>query len=86
MPAISRFFGIVIAMYFNDHNPPHFHAKYQEHEATVSIESLTVLDGSLPARAIGLVLEWAALHQADLTANWARARQGVPLEPVPPLE
>lgn len=86
MPAISRFFGIVIAMYFDDHNPPHFHARYQEHEATVSIESLAVLEGSLPARALRLVLGWAALHQAELARNWERARRGVLLEAISPLK
>lgn len=59
MPRLSAFFGIVIAMYHNDHAPPHFHAIYQSHEALVSIESLEILRGSLPRRAFALVLEWA---------------------------
>lgn len=63
MPEISRFYGIVIKMYFGDHPPPHFHAEYGEHEAVVGIETLTVIAGRLPPRAIGLVSEWASLRQ-----------------------
>ena len=86
MPRISEFFGIVIAMYFNDHAPPHFHAKYAEHEATFGIDALGVLEGSLPRRAKGLVEEWAALHRDELAANWDLARQGRPLNRIDPLE
>ena len=59
MPEISRFFGIVILMFYNDHSPPHFHARYGEHRATIAIEPLAVLTGLLPPRALGLVMEWA---------------------------
>lgn len=62
LPTISMFFGILIRMYFNDHAPPHFHAHYNEHEAVIAIESLAVLEGALPRRALGLVLDWAELH------------------------
>lgn len=62
MPTISMFFGILIRMYFNDHPPPHFHARYNEHEAVIAIEPLSVIEGSLPKRALSLVLEWAALE------------------------
>lgn len=86
MPEISRFFGIVITMYFNDHAPPHFHAKYQEHEAQVRIESLEVLRGTLPRRALALVLECAALHRAELRGNWDKARQGMSPDPIDPLD
>jgi hypothetical protein len=79
MPRISEFFGIVIAMYYNDHVPPHFHAKYAEYEAEVAIQSLEVLAGSLPRRALALVLEWAAVHREELRANWEAAREGKPL-------
>ena len=68
MPEISRFFGIVIAMYYSDHAPPHFHAKYGDHEATLRIADGAV-DGRLPRRALSLVLEWYALHQAELLEN-----------------
>lgn len=86
MPEISRFFGIVITMYFNDHAPPHFHAKYQEHEAQVLIGSLEVLRGVLPRRALALVLEWAALHRDELRVNWDKARQGLSPDPIEPLD
>lgn len=64
---------------------PHFHALYAEHEASIAIETLDVLAGSLPDRAERLVLEWAALHRAELQLDWARARAGEPLEPIEPL-
>jgi hypothetical protein len=86
MPRISEFFGIIIAMYFNDHSPAHFHARYAEHEAVVVIDSLELYEGSLPRRALALVLEWAALHRPELRSNWEKARQGLPLAPIAPLE
>lgn len=63
MPEVSRFYGIVIKMFFDDHNPPHFHAQYSGQEVLVDIRTLAIISGRLPARAIGLVAEWAALHQ-----------------------
>lgn len=86
MPEISRFFGIVIKMFFSDHAPPHFHAEYAEHEALVTIETLEVLRGELPRRALALVLEWAAAHRDELRVDWNRARSGQTLEPIAPLE
>lgn len=85
MPVISRFLGIAIAILYRDHNPPHFHAIYGEYEITVAIEDGTVT-GRLPRRAQALVLEWLALHRDELRDNWARARAGEPLVPIPPLE
>lgn len=73
-------------MYYNDHAPPHFHAKYAEHEATFGIDTLHALEGSLPRRAAALVLEWAALHREDLAANWDLAREGKRPNRIPPLE
>ena len=73
MPEISRFYGVIVRMYFGDHSPPHFHAFYGGREALVSIDDLRVLAGSLPPRALGLVIEWAALHQEELRACWGRA-------------
>jgi hypothetical protein len=70
MPEISRFFGIIITMYFGDHAPPHFHAQYGKSKATIGINDLTVGVGSLPPRALGLVMEWAAKHQGELMRNW----------------
>jgi hypothetical protein len=86
VPAISRFFGIVIAMYYDDHIPAHFHVRYAEHRAKVAIDTLDVTDGELPRRALALVLEWAVLHRNELHDNWQRAREGLPLEPIEPLE
>jgi hypothetical protein len=85
MPRIE-FFGIVIAMYYNDHVPPHFHAKYAGHEAEVAIQSLEVLNGFLPRRALALVLEWAAEHREELRTNWEAAREGKPLARIRGLE
>ncbi len=86
MPRISRFFGITIAMFYNDHAPPHFHAFYGEYEAVIAIETLEVREGSLPRRALALVLEWATVRRVELMADWERARQGLPLESIEPLE
>jgi hypothetical protein len=74
VPKLSEFFGISIYMYFRDHPPSHFHARYGEAEALVSVEDLSVLEGSLPPRALGLVMEWASLHQDELVAAWRRAQ------------
>lgn len=86
MPRISEFFGIVIAMYYNDHAPPHFHARYAEHEATFRIDTLAVLEGSLPRRAAALVVEWATAHGPELSEDWDLARAGQPLNRIAPLE
>ena len=85
MPEISRFYGIVIKMYFADHAPPHFHAEYAEHEARIAIGSLAVLSGDLPPRAMGLVAEWTTLHQKELQALWERAGKLEPLSRLDPL-
>ena len=85
MPRIRAFSGIVIAMYYRDHAPPHFHAVYGEHEATIVITTLAVLSGDLPSRALRLVQEWAELHKADLQTNWDAARAHAPLATIEPL-
>ncbi|MEK7327315.1 MAG: DUF4160 domain-containing protein [Chloroflexota bacterium] len=86
MPEISRFFGIIIRMYFDDHKPPHFHAIYGADEAQISISPIRILNGNLPRRALSLVLEWAALHQTELTENWRRLQHNESAQKVPPLE
>ncbi|MBI2402290.1 MAG: DUF4160 domain-containing protein [Gemmatimonadetes bacterium] len=86
MPEISRFFGIVVAMYYDDHPPPHCHVRYGHHRAILEIDAVAVLAGSLPPRTLGLVIEWAALHRAELEGNWLRARAQSPLKPIAPLE
>jgi hypothetical protein len=70
MPEISRFLGIIIKMYWAEHNHPHFHAEYNEFTAEIEISTLTVKKGKLPARILGMVIEWAELHQDELLENW----------------
>ena len=70
MPEISRFYGIIIYMFYEDHAPPHFHVKYNENEAVISLEDFAVTQGKLPAKAIGLVMEWATMHHDELNENW----------------
>ena len=86
MPQISRFFGIIIAMYFDDHNPPHFHAKYGDEEALISIRNFSVIEGQLSSRALGMVIEWASLHQDELMGNWKKAVENQSLVKIEPLK
>ena len=85
MPEISRFFGIIVYMNWRDHNPPHFHARYGDHEAIVSLDG-EVLDGKLPRRALSMVLEWLALHRRELAENWTLAESRKSLNKIEPLE
>jgi hypothetical protein len=85
VPRISSFYGIVIAMYYDEHGRPHFHAHYAERKASIAIDTLEVLGGSLPRRALAFVREWAEQHRDELDANWERARDEKPLEPIEPL-
>ena len=85
MPEISRFFGIVIAIYWNDHGVPHFHAKYAGQRASFSIADLRLLEGSLPPRVTALVLEWAFLHRQELLEDWNLAQAKKPLKSIAPL-
>ena len=86
MPEVSRFYGIIIALYYNDHSPPHFHAKYGDQEASILIEDGTILEGSLRSRAARLVEEWRVLHQSELFEDWALAQSRQPLNKIDPLE
>jgi len=79
------FFGIVIRMYYDDHPPPHFHAYYGSDVAVIAIESLEVLEGGLPRRALALVIEWAQQHRDELREDWRLAETHQALKPVPPL-
>lgn len=84
MPVISRFFGMVIRMFFNEHAPPHFHVEYAEYTAVVNIRELQVTEGQLPRRALELVLDWAELHQDELLHDWGLCQQHQqPLEIAP---
>ncbi len=85
MPEISRFLGIVIALYWQEHGVPHFHAKYGGNRASFSIDDLRLLEGSLPPRVMGLVLEWALLHRDELMADWRLAMEKKPLRSIEPL-
>jgi hypothetical protein len=85
VPEISRFYGIVITINFDDHRPPHFHARYGDQRASVGFDG-TVLAGGLPARALILVRTWSRLHRDELMADWARARALQPLVPIAPLD
>ena len=75
MPTIATFYGIIIRMFFDEHSPAHFHAQYGEFKASVGIDSLEVLDGSLPRRALELVLDWAELHRQELLDDWLLCQQ-----------
>jgi hypothetical protein len=85
MPTISRFFGITITMYWQDHWPPDFHAQFGEDDALIDIEHAVVLRGRLPSSRLKLVLAWAEIHRAELLANWERAQANQDLEPIEPL-
>lgn len=85
MPEVSRFLGIVISFYYDDHNPPHFHVKYNEHRATFLINELKIQDGSLPKKVISLVLEWAYEHRDELMEDWELARENQPVKKIDPL-
>jgi len=86
VPEISRFFGIIVYIFYLDHNPPHFHAKYNEYEAIIRIDSLSVIAGSLPPRALGMVMEWAAIHREEILENWRRAENFEELKKIQPLK
>ena len=86
MPTISRFYGILIRMYYHDHHPAHFHAIYGEYQAVIGVHDSAILEGDLPPRALGLVTEWTRIRQAELLEAWALAREAQPLRPIAPLE
>lgn len=85
MPEISRFFGISIMMFWHEHNPPHFHAKYGEYEIIVNINN-QIVEGKFPRRALNLVLDWLELHKQELLEDWRLAEKGLPLTSIKPLE
>jgi hypothetical protein len=85
MPEISRFLGIIIRMFYNEHNPPHFHAYYNDFKAEISIDTLEILAGSLPNRVYKLVVEWALDHKDELKNDWELLRNDTPPQPIKPL-
>jgi len=84
VPVLSRFYGIAVYMNYRDHEPSHFHARYQDQEVLVEIES-GLVTGSFPRRALRLLFEWMELHREELESNWDRARTRQPLNPIAPL-
>ena len=86
MPKISEFFGISIYIYYREHMPPHFHAIYGGEEVQITINDLSILSGRLTPRAIGLVIEWANLHQQELLYVWTQAIAHEPLDKIDPLK
>ena len=86
MPEISRFFGIIIRMYFDDHPPPHFHAVYGKYEVQIGINPIAILRGRLPRRAESMAIEWAAIHQRELIENWQRLSSDQSPQKIEPLE
>jgi len=84
MPEISRFYGIVIMMFYNDHNPPHFHANYGEYKVVIGINE-EIVEGFMPKRALELIFEWMELHKAELMANWVKCLKGEIPEKIEPL-
>jgi Domain of unknown function (DUF4160) len=86
MPIVSRFFGMIVRMFFNEHAPPHFHVEYAEHRAIINIRTLEVMEGKLPRRALELVLDWAELHQHELLSDWDLCQRHEQPQPIAPLE
>ncbi len=85
MPVLSRFLGIIIAMYWNDHSPPHFHARYGDYEITVDINT-GVVEGRFPKRALKHVLEWYEIHKDELLEDWKLCQNQETPNPIEPLE
>ena len=85
MPEISRFLGIVITMYFNDHNPPHFQVRYENARAIVGIDPLELREGELSPRVLGLVREGAEIHQSELRRNWTTLAETGIFDKIDPL-
>lgn len=86
MPTISIFYGILIQMFWQDHAPPHFHALYAEHEVLISIETLEVLRGNMPRRALALIVEWGEKHQTELLEDWNLCTQNQSPNKIQPLD
>jgi len=85
MPTISSFYGILIRMFFYDHGPPHFHARYGEFEATIDLGTLEVIKDQLPRRGLSLIQEWAMMHREELLEDWRLCRENIPPRKIDPL-
>ncbi|HXR06890.1 MAG TPA: DUF4160 domain-containing protein [Candidatus Acidoferrum sp.] len=86
MPELSRFYGIIVRMFYGDHPPPHFHAIYQGGQISVNINTLEVIEGRMSRRAQALVLEWAELHRGELQEAWDLASRNLEPSKIQPLE
>ena len=86
MPRISAFYGIIVWMYWKDHNPPHIHATYQEFEIPINLVDFSIYAGYIPSRAFGLLMEWVSIHHEELLGNWELMRQSLPLKNIEPLK
>lgn len=86
MPTISMFYGIIIQMYFDDHNPPHFHVIYNDFKAIINILDFSILQGNLPPKALGLIMEWAVIHKEELLKEWNLAKTNQTLFQIEPLQ
>ncbi|MFH0802705.1 MAG: DUF4160 domain-containing protein [bacterium] len=85
MPEICRFYGIIISLFYDEHNPPHFHARYGGEKVAIEIQSLRILEGRIPGRALGLVIEWALQHQKELIEGWEMAENNRLPKKIAPL-
>jgi len=85
MPEISRFYGITLYVFYNEHNPPHFHAEYAGYRAIITIKD-RVVKGEMPNRALKLIFEWLDMYEKQLLENWELSSQGLPLKSIKPLE
>jgi hypothetical protein len=86
MPTISIFYGIIIKMFFDDHVPPHFHAKYGEYELVITISPIKIIKGNAPKRVKSMILEWTALHQEELMQDWELCKNMQTPFAIEPLE
>lgn len=85
MPEISRFYGISVYIYYDDHNPPHFHGVYNNQKVIIEIDSLSLIAGKFPPRALGMLIEWASIHQTELKEVWKQAENYEKLSKIEPL-
>lgn len=86
MPEVCRFYGIIISIFYDEHNPPHFHARYGKSKVVIDIKTLRVLEGKISLRALRMIKEWASQHQQELMHDWELAQSSKPPEKIPPLD
>ncbi len=85
MPTISIFYGIIIQMFWNEHAPPHFHARYENYKVSINIHTFEVLNGKMPRRALSLILEWALLNREKLLEDWELCQKNQQPKKISPL-